>query len=395
MRTSEEKEVKRRRKSAREKRHEEQIRSRQQNVEEWRKLRPGRKTFIACHGLNTFDETSVKEHDIGQMTYACSECGALMFKEEKSNMSPSTENSPAKFSLCCSYDAIKLPPIKEPPETLNQLLTGSNKRDQDFQTNIRTYNSSLAFASMGLTQKEYKFKTKGPYCFRISGQIYHTLSQMHPEPGKIPKFSQMYIYDHQNNLDNCLQSFQNLERTVLKELQEMIKEVNPYAHLYKQAGYIMRENPTEDVKLVLRAHDDKTNVDPWRYNLPTGTDVTVILPVDTQNTLERDVIVYKNAASHPNGKYLMNIKATHSMYDPLMYVLMFPFGDLGWERDYRSGGKKYSAMQYYKYKLMIHGNCSFNAIHRMGRLFQQYVVDIYAKIEDGRLQFIRGNQSKL
>ena len=31
----------------------------------------------------------------------------------------------------------------------------------------------------------------------------------------------------------------------------------------------------------------------------------------------------------------------------------------------------------------------------MGRLFQQYVVVNYAKIEDGRLQFIRGNQSKL
>ena len=31
----------------------------------------------------------------------------------------------------------------------------------------------------------------------------------------------------------------------------------------------------------------------------------------------------------------------------------------------------------------------------MGRPFQQYVVDIYVKIEDSRLMFIRGNQSKL
>ena len=48
---------------------------------------------------------------------------------------------------------------------------------------------------------------------------------------------------------NRLQAFERLDKTVLKELQDMIKEVNPYAHLYKQAGDIIRENPTEDVKL--------------------------------------------------------------------------------------------------------------------------------------------------
>ena len=31
----------------------------------------------------------------------------------------------------------------------------------------------------------------------------------------------------------------------------------------------------------------------------------------------------------------------------------------------------------------------------MGRLFQQYVADMYTKIEDGRLKFIQRNQSKL
>ena len=83
------------------------------------------------------------------------------------------------------------------------------------------------------------------------------------------------------------------------------------------------------------------------------------------------------------------------MYDPLMYVLMFPYGDKGWEQDYKSGNKKYTAREYYKYRLTTYGGNTFNTIHQMGRLFQQYVVDIYVKIEDGRLKFIRGNQSKL
>ena len=67
---------------------------------------------------------------------------------------------------------------------------------------------------------------------------------------------------------------------MLKDLQDMIKMVNPYAQLYQQAGDIMRENLTEDIQLVLRSHAQNSNIDPQRYNLPTGTDVAVILPAD-------------------------------------------------------------------------------------------------------------------
>ena len=42
----------------------------------------------------------------------------------------------------------------------------------------------------------------------------------------------------------------------------------------------MRENPTQDINLILRSCKEDTNIDPWRYNLPTGTDVAVMLPVD-------------------------------------------------------------------------------------------------------------------
>ena len=117
------------------------------------------------------------------MMYKCSEYGSLMFKE-KSNKAVTSAQPSAKFSLCCSYGQVKLAPIKESSEMLKGLLTGSNKRDQDFCKNIRAYNSSLAFASMLLSGNEHKFKTKGPYCYCINGQIYHALNQMQPEYGK-------------------------------------------------------------------------------------------------------------------------------------------------------------------------------------------------------------------
>ena len=52
-------------------------------------------------------------------------------------------------------------------------------------------------------------------------------------------------------------------------------------------------------------------------------------------------------------------------------------------------------MQYYKYRMMPRSGETFNTIYRLGRLFQQYVVDMYAKIEFSRLQYLRFNQSQL
>ena len=98
--------------------------------------------------MSTFDESSVESHDVGHMAYTCSECGASMFKDEKSDKTPTDDNPSAKFSLCCSYGEIKLLPIKEPPQKLKCLLTGNSKRDWDFQNNIRAYNSSLAFVNV-------------------------------------------------------------------------------------------------------------------------------------------------------------------------------------------------------------------------------------------------------
>ena len=302
------------------------------------------------------------------------------------------------FSLCCSRGEVKLPPIKDPLEILKKLLTGNSQRDRDFCQQIKAYDSSLAFASMCLTGHEYTLNSKGPYCYRINGQVYHKISQLQPESGKSPGFSQIYIYDQQNELDYHLRSFTNLDKNLLKELQDVIKDINPYAKTYMHVADVISQKPTEDVHLVLMV--TRKTVDPRRYNIPTGSDVAVVIPAECQNiTTGRDVVIYKSTAHHPDRLSLMNIHTSHPMYDPLMYVLMFPFGDKGWQdgsHPLQNRRKDDStALKYYRYRLMPQSGQTFNTIHRMGRLFQQYVVDMYAKIECARLSFICHNQSKL
>ena len=60
----------------------------------------------------------------------------------------------------------------------------------------------------------------------------------------------------------------------------------------------------------------------------------------------------------------------------------------------KSSEKKLTTREFYAYRLMWR-NTNYNIILRVGRLMQQYVVDMYAKIEQLRLNFIRNNQAQL
>ena len=65
------------------------------------------------------------------------------------------------------------------------------------------------------------------------------------------------------------------------------------------------------------------------------------MPPDTTESLDkRDVVVYKSADDHPNDHKFMSIESIHPMYDPLMYVLMFPFGNKGFSPDAHPPHKK-------------------------------------------------------
>ena len=50
-----------------------------------------------------------------------------------------------------------------------------------------------------------------------------------------------------------MKPFAGLDASLLLELQQMIKNVNPYVHKYLQVAETIAENPAGDIKLVLRS----------------------------------------------------------------------------------------------------------------------------------------------
>ena len=242
---------------------------------------------------------------------------------------------------------------------------------------------------MSLTGEEYQFLARGPYCFRINGQVYHSISQLQPLAGQNPKFSQIYVYVSLEQVSTQFKIFNNLETSIVVDLQEMLHGINPYARLYSTVGNYMKINPAKDVNLIMCTTSN--DIDPHKYNVPTSTDIAMVIPVENGDLpLNKNIVIYKNVESHPKNIPLMSIDYTHPMYDPLLYVLIFPWGDKGWEIKCKA-----SKHEYYAYRLMPHSGHTFNIIHRLGHLFQQYIVDMYSKIEASRLLFIWHNQKKL
>jgi len=82
------------------------------------------------------------------------------------------------------------------------------------------------------------------------------------------------------------------------------------------------------------------------------------------------------------GGGLQFVSQLDGQYDPLHYVLLFPYGQRGWSLALKTSTGM-TMNQFYRYHLMIRD--ASRVIQLSGRLTQEYVVDAYAKIEESRL----------
>ena len=92
---------------------------------------------------------------------------------------------------------------------------------------------------------------------------------------------------------------------------------------------------------------------------------------------------------------MTHIDQYNSKYDPLHYVLPFIKGEQGYEFNIKqkNSEKNVSAMQYYSYYLQIR-DLDKITINKFGRLFQQYTVDMYSKIELQRLLYFKSSEGQ-
>ncbi|XP_071688702.1 uncharacterized protein [Rutidosis leptorrhynchoides] len=136
-------------------------------------------------------------NDIGDCNCVCYFCGAYFWYEERVKSS-----SVLRFNGRCEGGRVDLPRERNPPPDIVELLKSRNYVD-----NIRAYNQMFSMASYGAQIDDTINNSRGPYVFKIVGQVYHWIVAICPEDGDPPRFLQLYIYDTDNEVRNRLNIF--------------------------------------------------------------------------------------------------------------------------------------------------------------------------------------------
>jgi hypothetical protein len=339
---------------------------------------------------------TVPVHDLGRMNIECPFCAALHWLDER--VSSSTVHRP-EFEGCCQHGKVKLDALRSPPLALYNLFVDDTPAAKEFRRNIVQYNAALAFTSLGVNI-DRSIIGRGPPVFRIHGELKHLSGSLLPATNSDPCYSQLYIYDSHAAYQYRVSRNGNLALNTMAVLQHVLHSHNAYSPLYQHAYEIltMYDAPDYSIKLCVLPGND-----PRRYNLPTADEVGVVLPGDDRFPGDyRDIVLhlrpqyYHDPRDGRDHLQLSRINEGHAAYSPLHYVLLFPYGEAGWYQGLKIPGnpRRITLLQYTAYRIHPRPH-EFSTILRGCRLFQTYLVDMFAAIDQERLHFIRTQQPRL
>nr|GEZ41342.1 helitron helicase-like domain-containing protein [Tanacetum cinerariifolium] len=123
--------------------------------------------------------TSYMYSDLGDCDRRCRYCEDSFWYVER--LKGHSYNQTPEYHLCCGGGRIQMQPPREPPECIKSLF-----ENKHFMENIRAYNQMFAMTSFGAKIDESISVGRGPYVFKISGQIYHWIGSLCPPAGEPP-----------------------------------------------------------------------------------------------------------------------------------------------------------------------------------------------------------------
>ena len=234
-----------------------------------------------------FNESQVTRHDCGEMNSICQFCGSHNFSKERP-----ADN---KFKSCCHKGKVKLPrPLDqhgnplEYPEFLRYMLSDpADANYKNFRQYIRSYNSSVSFASMGT--KIVTAAGNGPYVFKVHGQAYHRTSHLNPPDGEPRKFAQLYVLDSTTQAVNQridLPENEGCIPALIDQIDRFFRTNNRIAASYllmkdiEQQERVRAEEEGRTVPIVNMVIRRDRHSDQNRYYTPTSNEVAMVFVND-------------------------------------------------------------------------------------------------------------------
>ncbi|AQL03309.1 hypothetical protein ZEAMMB73_Zm00001d045848 [Zea mays] len=270
--------------------------------------------------------------------------------------------------FCCRGGKVELAPLDTPPQ-LRRLWDSADSDAKHFRDNIRFFNGHFSFTSLYccLDSMTTNVRDSGIYTFRAQGMMYHNIKSFGKEGGSEHKHLELYFYDDDPSLEH---RYRKCREEQLQKDKEVIKQIvgilhgNPYSEHLRSLGHV--EN-LDDYHIALNL--DQT-LNQKTYNTPLTSEVAAVWIEGSER------------------------------------------GELGWHANIPKVGVSMDEMDAYRATYRANNandeNAEspthlcvsirpgvFNPILHGKRLFQQFAVDTYIKIENSRLDFIRKNQDRL
>ncbi|KYM94629.1 ATP-dependent DNA helicase PIF1 [Cyphomyrmex costatus] len=316
------------------------------------------------------------------MDVSCIHCNAKHFAAER------ISNKGDSFHDCCNHGKVYLEPLPEFPHFLRALYEGNHEKSNHFLNYIRSYNSSFSFAFFNANMINFSERRPGPYCFKIQGQIYYQVNTaLYAAENENPTYGQLFIVDSNEAINYRLQQTSNLDLEIIHNFEYMMRKYNIFTQSYQMMGEELenqRRKETEsnnlfpELQLIFTL---KPGMDRRRYNIQRTNEVATIFSTTADGDIPESYVIIRNKST----KILQKVSTMDPNVEPWVYLLFFPYGTQGWHRNLIkiNSNKRIIRGQYIKYRIAIRNE--FNVFILDRRLFQQWLVDNYVKIEKDEL----------
>ncbi|XP_071718050.1 uncharacterized protein [Rutidosis leptorrhynchoides] len=284
---------------------------------------------------------------------------------------------------------VVLPVDSDIPLEFKRLLESGH-----FMDNIGAYNQMFSMMSYGAKIDDSVNSHRGPYVFKISGQVYHWMGSLCPLEDSVPRYLQLYIYDTENEVRNRMSHFggqedSSLDAMVVRQLIDILDTHNQLVKLFRTARDRYVEADVPNFKIMLFSVTGSR-----QYELPTSNAVgAIVYGENVRIEGDYDVIVELRSRTP------QRINKLHQLYMALQFPLLFVYYHPGLDlretgRSIRGCSKRMTMNMYYSYQIRDRAGTG-SSLTRSGRLFQQYIVTAYYSIELERIDYIRNNQSNI
>ncbi|KAF7826327.1 ATP-dependent DNA helicase PIF1 [Senna tora] len=124
---------------------------------------------------------------------------------------------------------------------------------------------------------------KGPDVFRLHSQNMHLMGDLLPGVEETPRFSQLYIYDTDNEVFNQMRNASSsatknpCDASVVMQLSQMLDSINPLVKVFRS----VKDHPSLSSRDSLRLKlIKKSTTDARIYNLPTADEIAALIVGD-------------------------------------------------------------------------------------------------------------------